>query len=227
MHGNAQNRVVVCIDGFNLFFGLKYFAEEQGGKKLHYWLNAKRLAESMLKPHQTLAKVKFFTTRIQVTWDGAYVSDEVRKEREEKRARQNTYLEAIGTLPDVEIQYGMFALKENECGKCYRSVKIPVEKMTDVNIATSLLVGAFRDEFDTAILVTADSDLRSPVHAIVSEFPKKKIIVAFPPGRSSKELKKAGHGTIHIGEHHFVRSLLPPTVVRQDGFELTRPAAWS
>ena len=37
--------------------------------------------------------------------------------------------------------------------------------MTDVNIATAMLTDAYRDRFDTALLVSADSDLVPPVRA--------------------------------------------------------------
>ncbi|MGH9629467.1 MAG: NYN domain-containing protein [Bryobacteraceae bacterium] len=40
------------------------------------------------------------------------------------------------------------------------------EKMTDVNIAVELLQDAFQGAFDTAILISADSDLIAPIAAV-------------------------------------------------------------
>ena len=44
--------------------------------------------------------------------------------------------------------------------------------MTDVNIAVELLQDAFQDAFDTAILISADSDLIAPIAAVKRSFRK-------------------------------------------------------
>jgi uncharacterized LabA/DUF88 family protein len=54
-------------------------------------------------------------------------------------------------------------------------------KMTDVNIAVEMLVDAYNNTFDTALLISADSDLTAPLVAIRNLFPGKRVIVAFPP----------------------------------------------
>src|ERR1019366_9530581 len=76
----AGDRVVVYIDGFNLYFGLK-----TKGWRRFYWLNLLDLSRHLLKPHQTLVQVKCFTSRIR---------DDPPKER-----RQSTYIDALQTLP--------------------------------------------------------------------------------------------------------------------------------
>ena len=46
--------------------------------------------------------------------------------------------------------------------------------MTDVNIAVEMLADAFHNEYDTAILISADSDLSAPIKKVKSLFPQKK-----------------------------------------------------
>lgn len=46
------------------------------------------------------------------------------------------------------------------------------EKMTDVNIAVELLGDAQDDAFDTAIIISGDSDLTPPVRATLSRYPE-------------------------------------------------------
>jgi len=41
-----------------------------------------------------------------------------------------------------------------------------------------------------AILISADSDLMAPIKKVKQLFTSKKIVVAFPPARSSFALKK-------------------------------------
>lgn len=203
-----MNRVITYIDGFNLYFGLK-----SKGWKDFYWLNLKFLSENLLKPGQSLVFTKYFTARVQIP--------------EDKRKRQITFLEALGTLNDFEIHYGKYQVNPYRCIRCGAEYGIPSEKMTDVNIAVEMLTDAFLDKYDTAILISADSDLVGPVTAIKSMFPAKRVIVAFPPMRVSKELMKTADAYFHIGRAMFERSVFPDEVAKQDGFILLRPPNWS
>lgn len=56
---NNCERVVVYIDGFNLYFGIR----EAGFDKCR-WLNLKILVENLLQPHQKLIHIKYFTSRV-------------------------------------------------------------------------------------------------------------------------------------------------------------------
>jgi uncharacterized LabA/DUF88 family protein len=98
--------------------------------------------------------------------------------------------------------------------------------MTDVNIATSMLIDAFRDRFDVALMVTGDSDLVPPLRASRDMFPAKRIIVAFPPDRQNAVLKQVAHATIALGRALLAKSQFPDQVVRGDGYVLQRPAKW-
>lgn len=98
--------------------------------------------------------------------------------------------------------------------------------MTDVNIATQLLGDAYDDHFDTAILISADSDLTMPVKKIRHRFPEKRIIIALPPNRRSHELTKAANGHIIINETAYRHCQLPDIVTNKDGFAIQRPDYW-
>jgi uncharacterized LabA/DUF88 family protein len=58
---------------------------------------------------------------------------------------------------------------------------------------------AFQDRFDTALLISADSDLVGPVLAVQKLFPGKRVIVACPPNRYSANLCNAASGSFKIG----------------------------
>jgi uncharacterized LabA/DUF88 family protein len=98
--------------------------------------------------------------------------------------------------------------------------------MTDVNIATHLLVDAYDDHYDTAIIVSGDSDLTTPVRQIRNRFPNKRLIIAFPPTRRSAELKKAAHGHFVIGADKLRQNLLPNEIKTPSGYVLKRPNRW-
>ena len=197
----TQTRVAFYIDGFNLFYGLR-----DKGWRRYYWLDLHGLAGRLLRPGQALAVVRYFTARV--------IAD---PNDPGKPDRQNAYLEALGTLPDLSIHYGYFAPRS---GRGYE------EKMTDVNIAVELLCDAYEDAFDTAILVSGDGDLFSAVQAAQQRC-GKRVVVAFPPDRRSNALRAATPHTLAIGRDVLRASQLPDTLVGAEGHLLRRPAAWT
>jgi uncharacterized LabA/DUF88 family protein len=205
-----MSRVMVYVDGFNLYFGLR----SKGWRK-HYWLDLVALAQALLKPGQTLQGVHYFTSRIRA--NGRNVAD---------MQRQTAYIEALGTLGALQLHFGHYLEKPKQCRQCGAKWMDYEEKMTDVNIAVQMLADAFDDRFDTALLISGDSDLTTPVCKLRAQFPAKRLIVAFPPERQSFELKKAANATFTIGEANLRQSQLPAQVQRADGFMLQRPAHW-
>ena len=202
-----SERLLAYVDGFNLYYGLK-----ASRWRRYYWLNMWELIRSLLRPTQRLLGVKYFTARISAP--------------KEKVKRQSTYLEALGTLAGVQIFYGKYLLTERLCRRCGFADRVPSEKMTDVNIAVELMKDAFQDAFDTALLVSADSDLTAPVATVRELYPQKRIVVAFPPKRSSKELRRVATAYFRIGRVKLARSQFPDSVSKENGFVLKRPATW-
>ncbi|HUO57074.1 MAG TPA: NYN domain-containing protein [bacterium] len=201
-------RVIAYIDGYNLYYGLK-----SKGWKRFYWLNLVELVRSLLKPEQSFAGVKYFT---------ALVSDPP-----DKRKRQSTYIEAIQTVKGIKVYYGKFLAHKKACRKCGYEHIVQSEKMTDVNIATELLVDAFQDKFDIALVISADSDLSSPITRVKQEFPGKRVIAVFPPARHSIELQKIATGCFTLGRAKLLDAQFPDEVTKADGFVLKRPREWS
>ena len=206
-----MNRVVGYIDGFNLFFGLR-----DSGLRRYYWLNPELLIQNLMKPWQTLAGVRYFSARISPSPGDP-----------DKHLRQQTYLEAVETLAGVEAIYGQYLSKSRQCRACGAQWQQAEEKMTDVNIAVRLLADAMDDAFDTAMIVSADSDLVPPVEALRARFPAKRIIIASPPKRHSVRLAAAANSSFTIGRKKLQDSQLPDTITKPDGFVLARPASWT
>jgi uncharacterized LabA/DUF88 family protein len=98
--------------------------------------------------------------------------------------------------------------------------------MTDVNIATEMLLDAFNNRFDKALLVSADSDLVPPVKAIREKYPDKGIVMAFPPRRYSADLQTVASASLYINRADLSQSRFPPKVTKADGFVLECPPQW-
>jgi uncharacterized LabA/DUF88 family protein len=80
---------------------------------------------------------------------------------------------------------------------------------------------------NTALVISGDIDLTTPIRRVRERFPEKRVIVAFPPRRYSSELTRHASGFLTIGEDELRASQLPDHIPKPDGFELHRLTGWS
>lgn len=202
----TSERVIAYIDGFNLYYGMK-----DSGWRRYYWLNPESLVRKFLRDRQ-LCAVKYFTAQV--------------TEPPEKKNRQKAYLDAIDTLPLVQTMLGRYELKPWTCYGCNQKTVIPKEKMSDVRLATELLIDAFYDAFDTAFVISGDSDLVPPIQYVRKSFSNKNVAIISPPNRVSSELRAVGTWATVIGRATLAASQFPDEVARASGHALHRPVKW-
>jgi uncharacterized LabA/DUF88 family protein len=151
-------RTNVYVDGFNLYYGALR-------RTPYKWLNLSRLCQLLLPNHQ-IQTIKYFTARVSA-----------RPYNPGQAVRQQAYLRALRTLPNVEIILGHFLTSEilmPAAGQPpnkpqYVKVIKTEEKGSDVNLATHLLWDGFKGKYDVAVLITNDSDLLEPVRIVQRE----------------------------------------------------------
>lgn len=201
-----KERIIAYIDGFNLYFGMREASFDHCR-----WLNIKKLIQSLLHPHQELVAVKYFTSRVSNSPD--------------KQKRQSTYIDAIEST-GVKVFYGNYQDNTEECKRCGHQWRSAKEKMTDVNIATAMIIDAYNNEYDTAMLVSGDSDLTPPIKAIHSLFTDKRVFIAFPPKRHNSSMSLLAKGSLTIGRKKLVDAQFDNVVLSKIGFQLTKPIEW-
>lgn len=206
-----MKRVVAYIDGFNLYFGLR-----SKGWRRYYWLDVQKLAANLLSKGQELVAAKYFTARVSAT-----------SRDPDKAKRQSIYLDALKAHSDTKIVYGHYLAKPIRCFKCSATWQTHEEKMTDVNIAVELLTDAFDGIFDTALIISGDSDLSRAIELVRNRFPGKSVCVAFPPTRISQRLQNIANAYFVIGRRKLAQSQLPSPVMTADGYALERPLSWA
>lgn len=208
MQGSDQKkeRVIAYVDGFNLYFGMR----EAGFDKCR-WLNIKLLVEKLLKPHQELKGVKYFTSRVSNNPD--------------KQKRQSTYIDALEST-GAKIIYGNYQDGSQECKRCGHIWRSAKEKMTDVNIATAIIVDAFKDEYDMAMLISGDSDLTPPIREVHSLFKDKRVFIAFPPKRHNSSMALVAKGSEIIGRKKLTDAQFDAEVTSKTGYILKIPKEW-
>lgn len=204
------SRVISYIDGFNLYFGLK-----NKGWKRYYWLDLEALSADLLLPGQTLLATHYVTARLRLAANN-----------QADKQRQDDYLDALATRNNLNIHYGHYLQKTRQCRQCKATWPDYEEKMTDVNIAVQLIADAFDDNYDTALILSADSDLTTPVKFVRNRFPNKKIVVAQPPGRNSNQLSKVATVAFQISRKKVQNNQLPDIITTVAGIVLQRPATW-
>lgn len=203
-------RTLALIDGFNL-----YHAIHDLGRNHLKWLDLRALCQHFApKPDHDLVAVLYFTAF--ATW------------RPDSYRRHVDYVDGLKAV-GVEVVLSQFKEKHRKCHSCGSNWVSHEEKETDVSIGVELVDRAHADEFDRALLVSADSDLSPAVRAVRQRFPEKKIHVLTPPRRSpSRELMAASGDTKlrRVKQIHLERSLLPAQIRRDDGDLVKRPPAY-
>jgi hypothetical protein len=99
------------------------------------------------------------------------------------------------------------------------------EKGSDVNLASALLMDAFQNKFEQAVLITNDSDLNTPL-TIVRDLFKFPIGVINPHEYHSKKLKKNATFLARIRPSDLQAAQFPETLIDARG-EFYKPPKWS
>jgi uncharacterized LabA/DUF88 family protein len=141
--------------------------------------------------------------------------------------RQETYLgalRAVSTL--VRVVEGRFQERTERCRSCGLVRTTYDEKETDVNIAAALVRDAATDQFDTALLFSADSDLAPAITTARGLTPAKRFVAMFPPRRRSDVLRRMCDGAFTLGDAKIRAAQVPNKIILADGTALERPAYW-
>lgn len=159
----------VYVDAFNVYYGCT--------KNTPYrWLNLAKLCDIMLT-NNTINQIKVFTGLVKA-----------RPNDPTQPVRQQTYLRALRTIPNLTIIEGTFLSHVRRFPKAnprpdgsleYVEVLYTQEKGSDVNLASHLLYDAFTNDYEMAVIISNDSDLAEPVR-MVRVLMNKKIGILNP-----------------------------------------------
>jgi len=96
-----------------------------------------------------------------------------------------------------------------------------------VNVALSLFELAIEDHYDTAIIISGDSDLIPSIQAVKTTFPAKQVGVVIPIGRRAELLKQICDFHIKMKEKHLKTSLFEEEIDLGNNKKLICPSEWS
>ena len=191
----SQQRVVVFVDGLNLYHAIVHLQRQE-----LEWVDLRNLSRV------------FLNSRVEQLTDVFYFSSYASHISESAQECQKTYVKAL-ELTAVKVVLGHFKEKGRECPACRSKWTSYEEKETDVNIALFLLDLAYQNSFDRALVITNDSDLAPAIQMVRKRFPEKRITTVAPPYfYHSNELIKVSSDKARIRIEHLKRSLLPSVV---------------
>jgi uncharacterized LabA/DUF88 family protein len=207
-------KVIVYVDGFNFYYGLKAISKKDKRWKKFYWLDVVDFFSKMLTDNHELVEVNYFSARFHNV-DAAQ--------------RQELFFSANKLSSKFRLILGKYLKKEMTCNNCGSAIHTYEEKETDVRIATQMINDVHKKRCDITIIVSADSDMMPAIELMRDIEPEHKIYVYFPPLRYSISLSNFCDAEKKLSGYksRFNQSMLPDDVTLPNGIVIKRPANWN
>jgi len=139
--GNAE-RVMIFIDGNNLYHSLKHVIGRTN-------LDFQRFSDRLVGDQRQLIRVYYYNAPLN------------RDDDEEKFRLQQSFFDSLDTVPYLTKKFGRLekrVVKQTLPDGTFVSVPTYVEKGVDTFLTIDMLSHAFKDNYDTGILVSGDED---------------------------------------------------------------------
>lgn len=213
-----MNRTTFVVDGFNLYHSVKQAANDLGlGDKGTKWLDLRSLCASYLYvigANAQLGRIYYFSA----------LATHLEATKPDVTARHRTYLDALEAT-GVIVELSRFKQKEVRCPHCGKVNIRHEEKEADVAVAAKVLELFIKDECDSVVLITGDTDVAPAVRAAARVFPAKRVCFAFPYRRKNKELAQLVKTCFHIKKEAYARfQFADPLVI--GGRPIAKPLSW-
>ena len=209
-----SQKTIIYVDGFNLYY--------RAVKKTPYkWLNILALCEYLL-PKNQIIQIKYFTALVSA-----------RSNDPKQPNRQQIYLRALRTIPNLEIIYGHFLEHEVTMRKVhvkpgeskYETVIKTEEKGSDVNLASHLINDGYKKRYQVAVIISNDSDLVEPIRIVRQELQLPVGILNPSSKHPSRELRKFASFIKPIRKGVLAKSQFPEFLTDSKG-EFYKPSKW-
>ena len=209
----------VYIDGFNLYYrALRRHPQ-------YKWLDLAKLSQALLPGHR-INRIRYFTAII-----------EDRPGDPQQLYRQQVYLRALETIPNLSIHYGQFKTSNVWRRRARPNpnlddpvlVKNTEEKRTDVNLASYLLTDGYDGDYEQAVVISNDSDLALPIEIVRDRLSRPVGVVNPNTSRSiltPVELREAATFLRQLRPNALRNSQFPNSLLDGTG-PFFKPSAWS
>lgn len=148
-------RLEIFVDGTNFYLS-------RLGEGIPYRVDLNLLATRLSRGYH-FAKLRYYTSPMPHSSSEAY-------------KRQQKFFDELRRSSRIDLVLGRHEPRSDSDGRRYH-----VEKETDVNLAVDMVVGAYEDHFDVAMLVAGDTDYVRAIHAVQAR--GKPVVWCHLPGQ--------------------------------------------
>jgi uncharacterized LabA/DUF88 family protein len=183
--GTRAPKAEIFVDGTN-------FHLAQRGSGISHQVDINLLARRLSHGYH-FVKLRYYTSPLPHPGSGAY------------RAQQRFFAE-LSKSSRVELVLGRHEPRiDHHTGRRYH-----VEKETDVNLAVDMVVGAFEQRYDVALLVAGDTDYLRAIREVQARG-KRLVWCHLPSQRRTDQLAQVCDETVELDEKFLRTCALPGT----------------
>lgn len=206
-------RTAVYIDGFNLQYGVARPLDCR-------WVNLLEAFQRQFSADE-IVRINYYEAMISGP----------------QRPHQQAYVDALQSLPQVEVVLGEMKKKRRQCR--VRDCSFPAsrfwdeheEKHTDVSIAISIVDDVHRARYEKIILVTADTDLVPALRLVKSVRPSQQVTLCIPALDKdriygSRPLAPFCDRVTRVDAEIYLQAQFADSFVDANGQSHAKPPAW-
>ena len=170
MQTRTSERVMIFIDGSNMYHSLKHFYNRAN-------LDLGRFCQKILNKRR-LVRIYYYNARVG------------QKEEPERYKNQKKFFAGVEAVPYTELRLGRLVYNN------WPNTP-PYEKGVDIQLATDMITHSFKNNYDVAILVAGDNDFVGALQA-VKDNGKNVEVALFGKERTSIQLRNVADKVITI-----------------------------
>ncbi len=168
--GDRTERVMIFIDGSNLYHSLKNFFKRAD-------LDIGKLSNKLLGKRR-LVRVYYYNARVGL------------KEEPERYHDQQKFFASVNAIPYSELRLGRLVYFNWPNSP-------PYEKGVDIQLATDMITHSFKGNYDVAVLVAGDNDYVGALQS-VKDNGKHVEVALFGKEQTSRQLRAVADRVITI-----------------------------
>lgn len=168
--GDNKERVMVFIDGSNLYHSLKNYYKRTD-------IDIGKMCKKLLD-NRRLVRIYYYNGKVGL------------KEEPQRYRDQQTFLASVNAIPYCELRLGRLVYHNWPNSP-------PYEKGVDVQLATDMITHSFKNNYDVAVLVAGDNDFVGALQA-VKDNGKNVEVALFGKERTSYRLRMVADRVIAI-----------------------------
>jgi len=168
--GDRTERVMIFIDGSNLYHSLKSFFKRTD-------LDIGKLSNKLLEK-RSLIRIYYYNAKVGL------------KEEPQRYRDQQRFFASVNAIPYSELRLGRLVYNNWPNSP-------PYEKGVDIQLATDMITHSFKNNYDVAVLVAGDNDYVGALQS-VKDNGKHVEVALFGKEQTSRQLRSVADKVISI-----------------------------